>query len=392
MTRACRIATALVVLVGAAASANGQQRSDINRRIQENQQHLDSIRREREQLQQQLRQLEGRAHTITAELDNIERQKSATSRIVNELDRQIGSLRSELDTVTLDLILTEDALAESHAVLEKRLAEIYMRGPLWTFQVLLAAESFGDLVSRYKYLYLVSRQDRALAASVEELRDRVATRRQELVVGHNELARQRDERSGELNRFTSLETRRQRALRDTRASQRTASTRVDSLARDEERVTDLIASLERDRLRAGVAGPGAITEASLGSLDWPVDGGILYRFGPQQGPDNTTIRQNGIGIRAPVGTPVRAVAGGRVEHGGPWGTYGPSVILSHGGGYYTLYLYLSRVDVRVNGTVQPGQVIGLSGGGSSDQGPHIEFQLRERGVALNPETWLRRRR
>ncbi len=392
MTQACRIATALVVLVGAAASANGQQRSDINRRIQENQQHLDSIRRERERLQQQLRQLEGRAHTITAELDNIERQKSATSRIVNELDRQIGSLRSELDTVTLDLILAEDALAESHAVLEKRLAEIYKRGPLWTFQVLLAAESFGDLVSRYKYLYLVSRQDRALAASVEELRDRVATRRRELVVGHTELARQRDERSSELDRFTSLETRRQRALRDTQASQRTASTRVDSLARDEERLTDLIATLERDRLRAGAAGPGAITEASLGSLDWPVDGTVLYRFGPQQGPDNTTIRQNGIGIRAPVGTPVRAVAGGRVEHGGPWGTYGPSVILSHGGGYYTLYLYLSRVDVRVNGTVQPGQVIGLSGGGSSDQGPHIEFQLRESGVALNPETWLRRRR
>ena len=89
---------------------------------------------------------------------------------MNELDRQIGSLRAELDTVTLDLLLAEDALAETRAILDKRLVEIYKRGSLWIFEVLLAAESFGDLLSRYKYLYLVSRQDRALTRSVEELR------------------------------------------------------------------------------------------------------------------------------------------------------------------------------------------------------------------------------
>ena len=390
--RLVQATTAVLLLLAGAASGAAAQRTDINRRIQENQRRLDSIRLERARLQDELNRLEGRVHTITGELENIDRQKTATSRIVNELDRQIGSMRSELDTVTLDLLLAEDALAEARAILEKRLVEIYKRGQLWIFEVLLAAESFGDLVSRYKYLYLVSRQDRALARSVEELRDRVSVHRRELVVGYNELDRQREERGQELDRFTSLERRRQRALRDTRASQHATTTRLDSLARDEERLATIIATLESERARSGSAGPGTISESSLGQLEWPVDGPVLYRFGRQAGPDNTAIRQNGIGIRTPVGTPVRAVASGMVEHAGPFGTYGPTVLLDHGGGYYTLYLYLSQVNVRVGSSVQAGQVLGLSGGATSDDGPHLEFQIRgQGGIALDPEIWLRRR-
>jgi septal ring factor EnvC (AmiA/AmiB activator) len=380
------------LLLASLASTVAAQRTDINRRIQQNQRRLDSIRLERSELQDELRRLEGRAHTIEGELENIERQKSATSRIVNELDRQIGSLSAELDTVTLDLLLAEDALAETRAILDKRLVEIYKRGPLWIFEVLLAAESFGDLVSRYKYLYLVSQQDRALTRSVEELRDRVSAHRRELVVGYGELDRQRDVRGQELDRYSSLERRRQRALRDTRASQQAAATRLDSLARDEERLNGLIARLEAEAARTGTTGPGTIVEGSMGSLDWPVEGEVLYRFGRQAGPDDTVIRQNGIGIRAPVGTPVRAVASGTVQHAGPFGTYGQTVLLDHGGGYYTLYLYLSRVNVQVGGVVEMGQTVGLSGGANSDEGPHLEFQIRgQGGIALDPELWLRRR-
>jgi septal ring factor EnvC (AmiA/AmiB activator) len=391
MTRPAIAAAVLLLLVSATGGLSAQ-RSDINRRIQQNQRRLDSIRLERSQLQDDLQRLEGRAHTISGELENIERQKSTTSRIVNELDRQIGSLTAELDTVTLDLLLAEDALAETRAILDKRLVEIYKRGSLWIFEVLLAAESFGDLLSRYKYLYLVSRQDRALTRSVEELRDRVSAHRGELVVGYDALDRQRDERGQELDRYSSLERRRLRALRDTRTSQRIATTRLDSLARDEEQLNNIISSLEAERARAGSAGPGTIGEGSLGSLDWPVEGPVLYRFGRQAGPDDTAIRQNGIGIRAAVGTPVRAVANGTVEHAGAFGTYGPTVLLDHGGGYYTLYLYLSQVNVQVGGIVQAGQTVGLTGGANSDNGPHLEFQIRGRGgIALDPEVWLRRR-
>jgi septal ring factor EnvC (AmiA/AmiB activator) len=387
-----RAVFALAILAAAVApAAAAQERPNITRQIRQNQQRLEEIREERRQIENEINRLRGQAQTLGTELVNLERQKAVTGRLVNELDRQIGSLISELDTVTIELMMTQDALAEKQAVLEARLVEIYKRGPLWVFEVLLAAETFGDLLSRYKYLYLVSRQDRALTQEIGELRDRVSQRRGELVTVYDELDRQRDDRERELGRYVSLEQRRQRALRDTRASAAAAAERLTALARDEQRLTDVITALERERTR-NPAAAGTISDGSIGSLEWPVDGRVIYRFGRQAGPDDTAIRQHGIGIAVPVGTPVRSVAGGVVQHAGPFGTYGPTVLLDHGGGYYTLYLYLSRIDVGVEATVVPGQVVGLSGGAGSDEGPHIEFQIRgQGGIALDPETWLRRR-
>jgi len=387
----------LLLLAAFAPAARAQQRPDVNRQIRDNQERLETIRQERASLEGELQRLRGRIHSISGELDNIEQQKGVTNRIVNELDRQIGSMNAQLDTVTLDLMLAQDALAETRAVLETRLVEIYKRGGLWMFEVMLAAESFGDLVSRYKYLYLVSRQDKALVGEVEDLRDRVGQQRVHLVAIHGELSVRRGERGQELDRFVALERRRQRALRDTQASQRVTTGRLDSLARDEERVTSMIAALEEARRRAvasGAAGAGTISEADLGGLSWPVDSGaVLYRFGVTAGPDDTRIRRHGLGISVPVGTPVRAVAGGTVQYASLMGTYGPSVLVDHGGGFYTLYLYLSIFSVQPGQWVNAGDVVGESGGGTSDAGPHIEFQVRgQGGIALDPESWLRQRR
>ncbi len=391
-----------LVLAGAAAPLAAQD--DIVRRIRTNQERLDEIRRERADLEEELARLRGRAHTLTGELHNIERQKNVTNRMVNELDRQIGSMSSEHDSLTLDLILAQDALVEKRAVLEKRLVDIYKRGPLWAIQVLLAAESFGQLLSRYKYLYLVSRQDRALVSEVEELRDRIAQRRRQHLDVQRELERRREERGDELERYASLERRQQRSLDQTRASQQSTANRLDALARDEARLSDILANLERERRRlvasgaAGAeAGAGSIDMSDLGTLDWPLDGEILYRYGRAPGPDNTTISHLGIGIRTPVGTPVRAVAAGTVDLATVLGTYGPSVLVNHGGGFYTLYLYLSRLDVPQGRRVTQGQTLGLSGGAGSDDGPHVEFQIRQGRdgnppITLDPENWLRRRR
>jgi len=124
-----------------------------------------------------------------------------------------------------------------------------------------------------------------------------------------------------------------------------------------------------------------------------VQGEILYRFGPFRLPNNTVVRQNGLGIRVPVGTPVRTVAGGVVRMAEPYGTYGPSVIVDHGGGFYTLYLYLSEVQVVLGQRITSGDVVGLSGGQASEEGPHIEFQVRGEGsIALDPLNWLKSRR
>lgn len=397
MRRTLTLAVGLIILILPRPIA---AQGDINRQIRENQARLDSIRGERDRLEDQLTRLRGRIRNIASELSNIERQKSATSRIVNELDRQMADLTAQLDTITLDLLLTRDALAEKRAVRQRRVVEIYKRGPLWGFQVLLAAESFADLLSRSKYLFLVSQQDQALEVEVENLRDRIARERRVLATVRLELKSNRDERGRELTRYQRLEQQRQRNLRRTRSTAARASERITTLETAEGQLAGLIGNLERRRredIAAGRLAPtGSITPADIRSLPWPVDGPIIYRYGRATGPDNTVIRYNGIGIRAAVGTPVRAVADGQVFFAGPYGTYGPSIMLDHGGGYYTLYLYLSRIGVRDNQFVATGDTIGESGGRASDEGPHFEFQIREHQggghtLPLDPLNWLKRR-
>lgn len=375
-----------------------QRPAPIDQQLRDNQQRLEQIRRERTSVEHELERLRSQAHGLSEELANIERQRETTNRLVNEIDRQLNALSGQIDQLTTDLGLAQDALLEKRAVLERRVADIYKRGPLYDVQVLVAAESFGDLLSRYKYLYLVSRQDRQLVQDVERLASRVAVRRRQLVEVRDQLAARRSDRATELDRYVALERAREQTLRETRASQREAQRRLTALARDEARVNDLVAALERARREAaargrGPTGPGTIGPRDLGRLDWPLEGSLLYRYGPQTLPNGTTVRWTGVGIQAPLGTPVRAVRAGTVVRVETLGTYGLSLFLDHGGGYYSLYMQLQRVVAGVGDVVIQGQVIGAVGGESSDQGPHLHFEIRgEGGIALDPLNWLKIRR
>ena len=379
-----------------ATSLFAQRPQPFDQQLRDNQQRLEGIRRERSEVEQELERLRTQAHSLSDELANIERQKETTNRIVNELDRQIAGLSDQIDRTTVDLLLAQNALAEKRAVLERRLVDIYKRGALYAYQVLLAAESFGDLLSRYKYLYLVSRQDRLLANDMSKLQRRIGRERETLVDARDALARRKTERTQELDRYLAIERERQASLRATRRSARQALERLSELERDEKSLNDRVAALERARLEAearGAAAAAAITTADLGQLDWPVDGRILYRFGTGTGPNKTRIPWHGIGIGAAIGTPVRAVAAGTVSLAGPLGTYLTSVLVDHGGGYYTFYGYLSDAAVAKGERVLKGQLVGHVGGGSSDQGPHLHFEIRGRGgIALDPVNWLKSRR
>ena len=391
------LALAVATLPASPIPLPAQRPQPFDQQLRDNQRRLEDIRRERTEVERELERLKTQVHSLSDELSNLERQKETTNRIVNELDRQINGISGQIDRTTVDLLLAQDALEEKRAVLDHRLVDIYKRGPLYTYQVLLAAESFGDLLSRYKYLYLVSRQDRLLANDMSKLQRRIGRERQTLVDAREVLAHRKNERREELDRYVALERERQSSLRETRRSAREAMQRLSELEHDEKGLNDRIATLERARrealARGAATAAAAITTADLGQLDWPVDGRILYRFGTATGPNNTRLPWHGIGIAAPAGTPVRAIAAGRVSLAGPLGTYLTSVLIDHGGGYYSFYGYLNDATVAQGERVLKGQILGHVGGASSDQGPHLHFEIRgQGGIALDPVNWLKSRK
>ncbi|GAC1650113.1 MAG: peptidoglycan DD-metalloendopeptidase family protein [Gemmatimonadaceae bacterium] len=371
------------------------QPSRTEARLRAQREELERIRRERSQLEARLGALRGTVHDLSEEVAILDSQAEATARAVASLEHQLLAIRAEVASATGDLVRAEDELVVKRAVLHRRLADIYKRGPLYSAEALLSAESFGGLVARYKYLHLIALRDRALVRRVEQLRDHIDRQRSNLVVLRRDIELSRADKAQEERRLRALEDERARSLVQARRTTRRTEARLTRIARDEARLTSVIASLEDARRRSEASRPNAprsrstIRTTDVGTLDWPVDGAIIYRFGRVVNPNNTTTRWNGIGIAADSGTIVHAVASGQVVVAEPIGTYGLTVIVQHGGGDYSVYGSLARTDVTKGSIVSKGQQVGTVGMADPDLPAHLHFEIRPGGRAADPMEWLK---
>jgi len=135
----------------------------------------------------------------------------------------------------------------------------------------------------------------------------------------------------------------------------------------------------------GVAGPETLRALrghpprAPALRSWPLSGGLANGFGPRG-----DRFHSGIDIPASTGSLVVAAAPGRVafaaQAGGGWGRL---VSIAHRG-FRTLYAHLSRIHVRVGQRVRAGSPIGRVGASGRATGPHLHFELRVRGAAVDP--------
>jgi murein hydrolase activator len=273
--------------------------------------------------------------------------------------------------------------------------EIYKRGPLYSAEVLFSAQSVGQLVARYKYLHLLALRDKGLAQRLSELHDKIEAQHGQLVRLQSSVIENRAEKAQEAARLVELEKQQNKSLARVQQDAKRTKARLAELEKSEARINNVIASFEAERRRAGGRGgtatlaPSSIRTTDIGRLDWPVNGSFLYRFGRYVNPNNTTTRWNGIGISAPIGTVVKSVSAGTVAYAGPMGTYGNTVILEHGGGDYSVYGSLDRIDVRKGVRVIKGQSLGTVGVSDPALGSHLHFEIRRGGPAVDPAEWLR---
>jgi septal ring factor EnvC (AmiA/AmiB activator) len=389
------IAFAAILLSATAITSRPLRAQSTDVRLQNNRQELERIRQEREALQEKMNKLQSSAHSISDELQNINRQHDVTKRAVSSLDQQLGYITDQVTGTTASLVRAEDEAATKHAILDHRLVEIYKRGPLFDFQALLSADSFGELIARYKYLHEIAVHDRALVKRMDDLRTTIRGRRRQLVSLQGDVQQNRLEKTQEESRLQALENQRQQSLVKVQEDSRKTQQRLAQVKRSESKLNDIIATIEAERRRGSskasaiARGASSIRTSDYGKLDWPVDGNILYNFGRVVRPDNTTLRWNGIGIAAAPGTSVHAVATGDVVLAGQLGTYGQTVIIEHGGGDYSVYGSLSRITVAKGAHIAKGQVIGEVGTSDPDLPPHLHFEIRHGGPAVDPTSWLR---
>ena len=121
---------------------------------------------------------------------------------------------------------------------------------------------------------------------------------------------------------------------------------------------------------------------------WP----ITSDFGPRMHPLTGKYQEHtGVDIAMPIGTPVRALAPGKVIFAGEKGGYGNLVIVEHEGGYTSYYAHNARLRVRVGDEVDSGDELAESGASGRTTGPHLHVEIRRDGKPIDPHTveWAR---
>ncbi|HEY6101838.1 MAG TPA: peptidoglycan DD-metalloendopeptidase family protein [bacterium] len=116
---------------------------------------------------------------------------------------------------------------------------------------------------------------------------------------------------------------------------------------------------------------------------WPARGQLTSRFGWRR-----WRHHDGIDIAAPYGSPIYAARPGRVIYAGWYFAYGRAVIVDHGDGLQTLYGHASELLVRTGETVNQGELIARVGSSGRATGPHVHFEVRVNGKAVNPMRYM----
>ena len=127
----------LLALGGVASPLHAQDKLRAQR------EELDRIRQERSDLERKMLELRANVHDLSEEVANLNARRAATERLVAALDNELTTINGEVDEASQNMARTEAELTDKRATLKQRLVDIYKRGPLFTAEALLSAQSFG---------------------------------------------------------------------------------------------------------------------------------------------------------------------------------------------------------------------------------------------------------
>jgi murein DD-endopeptidase MepM/ murein hydrolase activator NlpD len=328
-------------------------------------------------------------------IGNLEGQVAALRNRQAAVQQKLDSKQAQLDHAMAvlkrekaHLLVVRGHLKRALVGLRQRLVSMYESGTPDLITVLLNSTGWSDLVTRTEYMNRLQNQDQLLIGRVRQLRnesravvdrlrtvrDRITAARDAIAAHKQELVRTRSSIEAQQSKLERARGKREDALAKIRAK--------------EQELDGAVANLQAKiaaRLAPGNALPAGPIQGGSSGIIWPVNGPIVSGFGWRFG---HTEFHEGVDIAVPTGTPIRAAASGTVAIAAPTGGYGNYTCIDHGGGLSTCYGHQESFAVSGGQRVSQGQVIGYSDCTGHCFGPHVHFEVRINGQAVDPMGYL----
>jgi len=387
------LAAALVLAAAAAGQSPVEEKAAVDARIASLRAEIEQARQEEGVLTSQLssvmaelREAQAAVETAQGSLDHVEAELATEQGRLEQLTRQ-------LEEQTRRLLRLQAEYRKAVSILEARVRVIYMEEPPDVLAFLVSATSFGEVIDNVEFLSRIGRQDQQIALQVKTAREKAAaerraTRRTRAVqvatvavisAKAAEARSVRDSLAASRDTLTSARSLKAGAVSDVRETREEYLAEVEALAAD----SAALAAAIRDAQAGSGAGTTGSGAPSASGFIWPVNGVVVSGFGMRWG-----RMHEGIDISASSGTPIWAAAAGTVIWSGWRGGYGNCVVVDHGNGLATLYAHGSALLVGVGEHVSQGQTVALVGSTGNSSGPHLHFEVRVNGVAVDPLLYL----
>ena len=318
---------------------------------------------------------------------SLERLKAQLAEEQERLDR----LTARLQEQTRRLQILQAEFRRAVEILESRVRAIYIDQQPDVLSILVSAESFGDMIDTYEFVNRIGLQDQKIARQVEAAKAKAAAKRRatahtrrlaaatvSVITARTEEARVvRDELVSNRDTLAAARRLKRSALTNASETREEYLEEVQALAAQS---AELAAAIRNAQAGAGSTGTGA---PSAAGFIWPVNGPVTSGYGMRWG-----RLHEGIDIAAATGTQIWAAASGTVIYAGWLGGYGNLVVVDHGNGLATAYAHASAILVSVGQSVAQGETVALVGSTGNSSGPHLHFEVRVNGTAVDPLLYL----
>lgn len=347
----------------------------------------DAVRKEYEQLQQQINDKRQEMNDLKNELDKIKNDKANTQQKKNLLDQRNSALTEEINLLEAQIELNTRSIAANEA-LEQQQTELFHKqirmeeeqGTVSYWSVLFKATSFSDLISRIDFINEIVRYNHQVIDNLRQTRQELAEDKAALEEQNEALSASKQELEGQISESMKL-------LAEYIKTEEGKQAEYDAIKAEEEALDGLIAAAEEKARELGLDD----IVGTVGGYAWPCNGirWITSLFGGRQSPGGIgSTNHKGVDIGTPMGTPILAAKNGTVTWSSWKGGYGECIIINHGKGNSTLYGHLSGYNVKMGDTVTQGQVIGYSGSTGNSTGPHLHFGIMENNTWVDPLNYL----
>lgn len=341
------------------------------------------------QVDQQLGALKKRRKGVLVELQSISLQADRARAQADGARLKRDQTEAEVRLISLQKEGIQQEIQRLRTGLRKQVRWMQALGPWGGMSFFPTTSGFEEYLVQGRYLAYWRNQERRKLDLVQQLQGDLLKREKELQEAVQRLVQEEKETATLQASLKMNEDRLQVFL--------------DDLSQDENKQKDVQAELaeeaiQLERMLSALLGKSrtdafesTILFANLkGELPRPAEGTLAQGFGEQVHPKfRTRTVQSGLLISTEPGAQVHAVADGRVVFADIYQSYGPIVILDHGGGFFSLYTHLSLFTVSKGQTIRTGEPLGSAG--ETSEGSRLGFEIRHMAQAQDPQKWLKQR-